>query len=171
MDNGIPCSSTSILLLTQFFPPVCRIWTDIFFSERWFVHTPISTLPFPCYSLQIIILSKTFFPESIEYSLLCPKNKVSVNRTWSSKLFSLKSFPLNSSTQNIQNTSKYLSKIKRRSPCSRFSFVFLFGVSWFPYEEWFHSTPELIGEFPQGNRCFISFFHETILSISLWIAS
>jgi len=95
----------------------------------------------------------------MENALLDPERKIPVDGTRSSELAFRQGLPLDSRPEDVEDSGEDLPKVQRRTPAAGSPFVRLLRIAFFPDQQRLRERPELVGKFPDGNRCLFSFFH------------
>ena len=128
------------------FSPISGIGSCRFLYHGGY-HANVNALPFPCYSFQVIVLCKTFFPELLKKSFCRSSLKIAMNAAGTA-VFPGERLPLNSPPQDINYGFKNLSGIHWFS-ASSFPAPICFGFITFHFRnEWFYFFPKLVGHGP-----------------------
>ena len=147
-DNGTPRPSTRIWRFVPFFSSIRGVGSGTLFGQRCLVHAAIYRLPFPSYPFQIVIFGQTTLPKLQEKAFLLPFSEISMNCTRTPNNIFGQCFPLNPSSQHINNRGKDLARLKGLSSSANLASILLFFISPGRRYQWLYYFPEGIRHFP-----------------------
>jgi hypothetical protein len=147
-ESGAPRPSVRTCRLVPFFSPVGGVFSHPVPSQRSLDHRSVNIYPLPVDPFQGIVLQESGFPERPKHSFPGPFQKVPVQGARTAKEFCGNGFPLNSGTENIENTGEYLTRGQRLFSATRLSFIPFIRVPLGLGDERFNFLPQSIREFP-----------------------
>src|SRR5712664_131003 len=149
IDSGAPRASTRSMRLLPFFPPIRRVGSDRFLSQRCLDQGPVDALPSPSDALHLVILRQTRLPQAHQHPGLGPFEKAFVDRAGTTETLRRQRFPLTARAQNVHDRREYQTRILALATRSRRPRVVLLLVpSRSRWQQRLNPRPERIGDFP-----------------------